>query len=332
MKTKNTQNKKRIVIFDLLRVILIFLVVNLHIRFITYGKSNSLEQYVYYTVPLFMVLSFFLMGKYFLKEKWDFKSVLARLKRLLLPLIFWSLVGFITHSDLLNVNNLFLQLISGGVVNLPLYYLDLLIVFTLFFWFTTYIPVRFRFFVYLIIIILATYLEFSKVNYQVFSPMLETIKKCYGRVAELIKYASIGLIFAVLVSRIKLKITFFVLAIVAYVINILTINIYQPPGFNFSGVQIITRSIFVFSLALSLSQLQFGKMINKIIEVLGKYSYGVYLFHFTLIEVLVKSNNSLKQIAQTHSILFLIFVMVLSYILCIVFNFLTRRKFAYLIE
>lgn len=162
--------------------------------------------------------------------------------------------------------------------------------------------------------------------------MLETIKKCYGRFIELIPYVSIGLLFAMISDRFKSKNIFLILAIVAFITNLLTVNIPKPFGFNFSGVQILTSSVFVFSSCLALSQLKFNSLINSIIEILGRYSFGIYLFHFTLIEAIVRINPFLKQFALNHSILFLAFTMTLSYILCIIFNILTRRKFVYLVE
>src|SRR3972149_5406595 len=102
----NNLNKTRNSIFDLLKIILAVLVVNVHIRIITGVKSNFLEPYTWYTVPLFVVLSFFFASS---------KPLALRIKRLLLPLFFWSLVGFIIHPNLLNIKNVFLQIFTGHV-------------------------------------------------------------------------------------------------------------------------------------------------------------------------------------------------------------------------
>ncbi len=65
MDKKVLKGQVRNTIFDLLKIILTFLVVNVHIRNVTHGKVNFLETYGYYAVPIFVSLSFFLMSKYF---------------------------------------------------------------------------------------------------------------------------------------------------------------------------------------------------------------------------------------------------------------------------
>src|SRR3989339_997843 len=117
MINKNIGHQSRNYIFDLLKIILTFLVVNIHIRNVTHGKVNFLEPYGYYAVPLFITLSFFLMSKYFSQIKLPFSVILLRIKRLILPLIFWSGVGFLLKPSLINFKNILLQLMTGKVVN-----------------------------------------------------------------------------------------------------------------------------------------------------------------------------------------------------------------------
>ncbi|HEX7543104.1 MAG TPA: acyltransferase family protein, partial [Patescibacteria group bacterium] len=157
--------------FDLLRIILTILVVNIHIRMLTQGQPNNLEYFGFYAVPLFMTLSFFLMSKYFSQIKLSFAFISSRIKRLIIPLIFWSLIGFLVHPELVNIKNVFLQLMTGGLVNLPLYYLNLLICFTFLFWLITYLPPRFRIFIYIGIILVVFNLEYLRTNFNFFYPM-----------------------------------------------------------------------------------------------------------------------------------------------------------------
>lgn len=114
--SNNNPNKTRNSIIDLLRIILTVLIVNVHIRIITGIKANFLEPYTWYTVPLFIVLSFFFFSN---------KPLIVRIKRLFIPLVFWSAAGFIIHPNLLNAKNIFLQVLTGHVVNTPAVLFDI---------------------------------------------------------------------------------------------------------------------------------------------------------------------------------------------------------------
>ena len=146
-------------VFDILRIVLTVLVVNVHIRIITGVKPNYLEPYTWYTVPLFIVLSFFLISNKSLKE---------RVSRLFIPFIFWAVTGFMIHLNLLSARNIFLQFLTGHVVNTPLYYLALLIWFTIINWFINKFFLRQKIFIYVLIIFTSLFLEYSNINYDFF--------------------------------------------------------------------------------------------------------------------------------------------------------------------
>jgi len=131
MITSATQlNSSRVFIFDVMRIILIFLVVHFHLHILVLSPLDVLSRFELYAVPLFLVLSFYLTAKYFTKDSVAFADIHARTNRLLIPLIFWSLIGFLPHLELFTLSNVFLQILTGELVNPPLYYLNLLIVFT----------------------------------------------------------------------------------------------------------------------------------------------------------------------------------------------------------
>src|SRR3989339_705261 len=197
---KKTRNS----IFDLLRIVLTLLVVNVHIRIITGVKPNFLEPFTWVSVPLFIVLSFFLTGNSSLKE---------RIRRLFRPLVFWSAIGFAIHPDLINLKNIFQQMATGHVVNTPLYYLVLLIWFTLINWIINKFPKSFKIIVYLLIISTALFLEYSSLNYNFFFPMMTVVEKSYGRFVELIKYVPVGLAFGYLIKKISNKNIYLILSV-----------------------------------------------------------------------------------------------------------------------
>ena len=322
MSDKNP-NKTRNSIVDLLRIILTVLVVNVHIRIITGIKENFLEPYTWYTVPLFIILSFFFSSS---------KPLITRIKRLFIPLIFWSAAGFIIHPNLLNVKNIFLQFLTGHVVNTPLYYLVLLILFTIIYWLINQLPSRVKIFIYLLIILIPLILEYSNFNYNLFSPMIEVVKKSYGRFVELIKYIPIGLAFVFLRKKINKNIVFLILSLIFFMLFFAVSYIPVPLDFHFSGLKTLVGSIMIFSLTLGLSGFKFNDKVNNVINLLGKYSFGVYLSHYLFLETILKIYPALKSFIALYQIPFLIFYAAGCYAFCFLFDFLTFKKLSYLVK
>ncbi len=319
----NNPNKKRNTIIDLLRIILVVLVVNIHVRIISGGKANFLELYIWYAVPLFIIISFFLFSN---------KPLIVRIKRLYIPLIFWSIIGFAIHPDLINIKNVFLQLLTGQVVNTPLYYLILLTWFTIIYWLIDLFPYSLKVSIYFWIILIALFLEYSRINFNFFISLDQTIFYCYGRFVELIKYVPIGLTFAFLKKKIANNNLFFVLSIIFLPIYVVVSSIPKPSGFYYSGLKILVGSIIIFSLALSLSNFKFSNKVNNVINLLGKYSFGVYLSHILLLEIILKIYPALKLFIVLYQIPFLLFYVAGCYLFCFLFDFLTLKKLSFLVK
>jgi len=316
-------NKTRSSIIDLLRIILTVLVVNVHIRIITGIKTNFLEPYTWYTVPLFIVLSFFFSSR---------KPLILRIKRLFIPLVFWSAAGFIIHPNLLNAKNIFLQILTGHVVNTPLYYLILLAWFTIIYWLINQLPSRLKVLIYSGIILATLFFEYSRINYDFFLPQAEVIKKSYGRFIELIKYVPIGLVFAFLKKKINNKNIFLVLSIIFIPIYVATSNIPQPLDFHYSGLKTLVGSIIIFSLALGLSDFKFNDKVNSVINLLGKYSFGVYLSHYVLLEAVLRIFPFIRFFIVSSPFLFLFVYVISCYVFCLLFDFLTQKKLSFLVK
>ncbi len=316
-------NKTRNSIFDLMRIILTIIVVNVHIRIITGIKSNFLEPLTWYTVPLFIILSFFFTSS---------KPLSERLKRLFVPLVFWSAIGFIIHPNLLNIKNIFLQLLAGDVVNTPLYYLVLLILFTIIYWLINKLSSRIQILIYLAIILTALFLEYSNMNYNFFSPMIEAIKKSYGRFVELIKFVPIGLAFGYLWKKINKSTVFFAISILFIMLNMAIFNMIEPLGFHYSGLKILSSSITFFSLVLGLSNFKLDDRLNSFISFFGKYAFGVYLSHYLLLEVLLKMFPAIKSLIIFNQFIFLFCFVIFCYLFCFLFDLLTFKKLSYLVK
>ncbi|MFH0979562.1 MAG: acyltransferase family protein [Candidatus Roizmanbacteria bacterium] len=310
-------------IFDLLRIVLTLFIVNVHIRIITASKPNFLEPYTWYAVPLFIVLSFFFSSN---------KNLISRIKRLFIPLIFWSIVGFIIHPNLFNLKNIFLQILTGHVVNTPLYYLTLLIWFTIINWLINNLPTRVKIIVYSLVISASFFLEYSAVNYNFFSPMVTVVKKSYGRFVELIKYIPVGLAFAYLIKKVDKSKVFFLLSGIFFVLFVVFSKIPQSPDFHYSGLKIFAGTVPIFSFSLAITQLKFTEPVNRFISFFGKYSFGVYLSHYLLLELLLKVFPYLKPFILLNPISFLIIFTASVYLFCFLFDVITQRRLSFLVK
>lgn len=324
------ETKQHFYIFDILRVILILLVINLHIRIITYGSVNFFEQFTWYAVPLFIVLSFFLGSKYFLTEKLSWKFVLVRSKRLLAPLFFWSVMGFLVHPNLFSFQNFSLQIFTGQVVNVPLYYLNLLFLFTLLFWGLTIFSLSKRLIIYLSLFILVFLLEYSSINYTFFAKQIFPIAKTYGRFIELLPFPIIGILFAVLNKRKKMFLV--IVFILSTLLFFISYAWSKPSDFHYSGITLILGSIFIFSLSLLLSPLIGKNIVTKLFSLLGKYTFGVYLLHFILLEYILKIFPFLIKLLSLYPVNAFICFTSLCYILCMLTDRITLQKLSFLFQ
>jgi peptidoglycan/LPS O-acetylase OafA/YrhL len=326
------KSQQRNYVFDLLRIILTFLVVNIHIRVISHGPINILESYGYYSVPLFMTLSFFLMSKYFFQIKLSFSVVSLRIKRLVLPLIFWSGIGFLLKPNLINIKNVFLQLITGKVVDTPIYYLNVLICLTLIFWLITYLPPKFRVPLHIVIIFAAFILEYTGLNTHFFNLMVVEIRKSYGQIVELIKYASLGILFGILLAGKNKKRIIWTGLAGSTLLLLSLFNFPQPWGYNYSGIKLFLGTIFVLSSVLLIGQVNFSQKINKIIHIFGTYSFGVYLSHIIFFETLLQIFPNIKYFNTSFPFQFLFIYTISCYVFCFLFDLLTLKKLSFLVK
>ncbi|MEK7495194.1 MAG: acyltransferase family protein [Patescibacteria group bacterium] len=317
--------------FDLLKIVLTFLVVNIHIRNVTHSKVNFLETYGYYAVPLFVSLSFFLMSKYFSQIRLSISVLLPRIKRLVLPLIFWSGIGFLLKPNLISIKNIFLQFLTGKVVDTPLYYLIILICLTFIFWLITYLPSKFRTPLYIVIIVIAIILEYTGVNTRFFNLFADEVRKSYGQIVELIKYASLGMLFRTLVNQNKKRVILFSL-VGSSLLLLLIFKFPQPWGYNYSGVKLFLGTILVLSSILLIGQVNFSEKINKVINIFASYSFGVYLCHIIFFETLLQIFPNVKTFNSSYPFILLFSYTISCYIFCFLFDHLTLKKLSFLVK
>ena len=162
--------------------------------------------------------------------------------------------------------------------------------------------------------------------------MITVVEKSYGRFVELITYIPIGLAFNFLREKVNKNVIFLALSIVFSILFLLFSNIPVPPDFHFSGLKILSGSIGIFSLVIWLSNLKLSNKLSNIISFIGKYSFGVYLSHYLLLEVMLKFYPALKSFISAYQIVFLFLFIFSNYLLCFLFDLFTFKKFSYLVQ
>lgn len=311
----------RIAAFDLLRFILTLIVVNFHIRIIAgIYPGNFLEAFIGYTVPIFIIMSFYFRSK---------KPLSERIRRLFIPFIFWSVVAFAVTPNFISIKNLAIQFLTGQLVNTPLYYLVLLILFTLINAFIERFLNKFKAFIYVLIILTALALEYMGINYSLFAQTPAVFAKTYGRFFELIKFVPVGLFFGYLSQKNIRKINYLILS---FVIFLLFLQLPQPKGFHYCGLNIFIGSTAVFSFVIWFSQFEFSKLINKAANFLGRYSFGVYLCHYIFIQFFMKILPSLRLLAVNYLILLLFISVGICYFFCFLLDGIGRSKLSFLVK
>ena len=330
-KTKTSQ-KLRIPAFDTLRMFLLILVVNLHREHLTSSPQLFPNRFGWYAVPIFIVLSFYLMNKFFSEDPPTYTAFFDRAKRFFVPFLFWSTVGFLVHPELINLNNIFLQAISGGIVNVPLYYLLLMALFTLIFWILTCLPLSWRIGTLFALVFGMFYLQYSGINYGYFSQIHYALRYCYGRIAELLPYAATGILLGLVMAR-KTKSWILMLATAGIGgLYAATQPYAHPQGIDYSGIRFYFGGVFIFMYFVLVRNFRLPEPIEKKISLLGAYSLGVYVSHYPLLEFILKHVPATREFNTSFPVLFLFAFIVFCYGVIIGLDRLTRGKFSYLFK
>lgn len=331
--SQKPQHQSRILIFDIARIVLLTLVLHIHLEILADAPKNFLSPYEYLAVPLFVTLSFYLTAKHFLKERMSVLELSTRLKRLIVPLVFWSLVGFLPHLKSFTFPNIFLQFATGELVNLSLYYLNLLVVITLICFALTYVPRKVRIGVYALITLLAFYLQYSLINYHYFHPLDPVWQYSYSRLTELLPYAMVGLGFGILKSQFQKQWLFPVaVSMFGYLAYRFVLPMSTPLGFNYQGLTFFTQVLFIFPILLLLARIRTHKHAFSYLERLGGYTFGVYLFHYPAIEVLLLVHPAMRGFIDANTNLFLTVFLLVSFAVCFVLDSLTKKKYSFLLR
>ena len=320
--------KKQVVGVELLRFYMAFMVVSAHL-----GGTRLLKWagifYIFqpFHVPVFMLLSFLLCGRYFLAPSKEL--VIKRLLRILIPFIFWGIMSYLLCLILWPISfpTLINQLLTGFPLNNPLWYLASTLWICILFWIIKLV-IRNKNIFLIVISVLAVsciVLQYTGLNYQIFNPLDANVKYTLGRTIEMIPYASIGISLSLALPYLtklsaKWHVILFVgsMLLVSGVITLKTFVIdYKPLGFDFPGVYLILCACLLVLSAFTnpLNYIKSEKF-RRVIKWVTSFTLGIYCMHVVIGRFVEWAFISLN--IATYSTL----MALLTYLVCYLISFL----------
>lgn len=348
--------KQKLVGIDLVRGLAIYAVVILHsdegILVPPVGWS-AIAQFSSFAVPFFLATSFYLVvNKIYTSGTQN--SWKSRLKRLLIPYLFWSAVylfqksiKYLIKSDFNQLSHVFsdpVALIFFGDAAIHLYFLPLLFAGTIFIVKFAHGLIKKQNFFSLVLLLIASivlyeYLIISGNSFQLdskagFQQLLAsvwsagnqnpTIRICLGELALLIRCLPYILMAMVLNHpSIKKNLKFSLSSTSFLFIVFIVVNLFGSP-FLPIAIYEITRGYAALLLAISCST-NFKE--NRIIASLGSCSFGIYLLHLLVVEVFQSLEKRVYAITGIQtSILTLLLFSVFTFLVSWLATHLLMRK------
>ena len=279
-------NKKRLIVFDLVKIIMAFLVVNLHVEsFVTRSPFSPLYFLGWYAVPLFVTITFYFSGKNYLSKSFEWGEFLARLSRFAIPFVFWSIIGFIIHPELITLKYFFRQVLTGTAVDPPLYYLSTIMIVSVLIYLVRKVIIRGYFL--LITILLLLVIETTGLEQAIASGIPIQIQLACIRIFEFSKYALLGIGLSVFKERITSyhhKYIFLLASIFTTFAHNYYLWKFQIGNLSYGGVTQFLAITLVMITIIMYSQISFSDLINKQINQIGALSLGVYCLHTFFLE------------------------------------------------
>lgn len=293
--------KPRYPIFDLVKFVLAFLVVNLHVESFIVGRPFSWLYYLgWYAVPLFITLTFYFTAKHYQPSR-NVGEMLGRWQRLLTPFVFWSALGFLANPDKLSLKLLARQLTMGTAVNAPLYYL--LIVF----WLSILLYILSRWILrpsrltWVFIITFSLLLELTGLKQSLLSQLPIQLEFFVSRFVELIKYGTLGILASQGTSFSTSRRTLAVIAALLVAGHLSYLTISQPAHMDYGGLSNFVIVTLLMLLLHSVKEVPIS-WINRYRKTLV-YSLGVYCLHNFFVDYFVLHPLPITDSALLYSLL-----------------------------
>jgi|GEM_PF-3727130 len=305
---------KKVVLFELLKIILAFLVINLHIEsFVLSNPFTPLYYLGWYSVPLYITMNFYFNSDKFKVANFNLSQFTKIIQRLLIPLIFWSIVGFILHPELITIKYLFRQMITGTAVNPPLYYLTTLIYVSV----IIFVLKKYLFNNPLLVfslICLFVLVESTGIEMYFASKLWIQIQLAVVRIFEYFKYALLGLYLPNIYESVNNKLNkkfLYCLTLLLLILDIGFESYFHPSHMSYGGIiQFTTVTLLMISMITFAKIMPLATSNNHILS-LSKYTLGIYCLHTFIIE---------RVSWQTNGIFLSLSVFFVSYLIALIID------------
>ena len=318
-----------------------FLVVCTHLQVSpSFELGGLFYTFQAYHVPVFMLLSFVLCGKYFLEPTKE--RIFKRTLRLLIPFVVWGIVSYLALLVLwkMSFTALLWQLFTGLPVNVSLWYLIILFWISLLFWIIRILSNK-RVFLIVItaIAVFCIVSQYTGLNMFVFSNAHYNIQKSFGRIMEMIPLAVVGIWMSLLVPYLnkldrKMHVIIFISSLI--LLSLLCFlkwkfDIDKFPGQDYNGaLLIVVASLLVVTAFTNPLNFIKNKTFANVMNWVGKYTMGIFCIHIVLgiyIEWLFGYISW-----PTQSILIALVVYLLSYLICFLISLVPNKYVKMLVD
>ena len=262
--------------------------------------GNELIKLQNIAAPSFFLLSFFLSAKYIVLSNNGKHH--NRIKRLLLLFYFWGFIGWAVQALFSGaekdsvIMSLIWQLFTGSSANTPLWYLIVLVWITMLYFFIFKIAGRKA---GMLIVsglgVLSLAAQYTGINYWLFGNLPFEVKYTFGRILEMMPYASVGMLLWHVLnkipthSRIQTRVIPLVCSMIGLVVYYRFCYSLQPEGFYYAGLPRLIGGTSLVMFFVSLPIPTASKPVTTLIRNITNYTPGIYCMHIILGFVIQKA-------------------------------------------
>ncbi len=304
----NRMTRMKKLSFELLRLIMCFEIVLCHL-----GRSNHpvWQNFFYrlsvYAVDVFMLMSFYLAGKHFcpLDKKMGYLG--NRIKQLYSPVVGWTVIYTMAYLLAKLVFGLpfgsfpkcvIQQLVVCSPMNPPMWFHFSLIILTIVLY---CIFRRIQYHRCIIgggILLLALILQYTGINYMLFKDFSYEYRYSFGRIVEMIPYATLGIMISDgnvkwkwdSIDKKKRELISLII-LIGIIVLIMTDNVVEIEGFGYSGVRGWGIAAGIVFLAIIGSDVYEDSPFGRKIRSVSSVTMGVYCMHWLMVMVLERSSS-----------------------------------------
>lgn len=282
----------------LLKVWMCFEVVMCHfdVGVISVKSYDILRLSKEFAVPCFMFISFY----YFAKLDFnDLDNIKSRMLRLIAPHISWSIIYFfvymLTSNDSITnaLLKLVLQIAFGHTLNAAMWFqVDLIVITALYIWGKRKENINLMK-LSIIGLVIAYAMQYTGINYEIFSKFPYSMSYTLGRIAEMFPFAAAGYLLGSknLLMDIDLKIKkLFLYGILGMIVGGYMLRSYllRGKGFGYNGgIDILITTCLISIFFYCLSDLM-PKILLPFVKKFASYTMGIYFSHNLIGRILLE--------------------------------------------